>query len=201
VWSDHTGERRLVRVRYTPRNRFLRPLGPVAAQARLMWAIPTVILWSVAAAILLARDTMPAALRYPLLVVAGILAGRAAYRLVSSAIDLLFPLRVTGTVVDIGVAARNPTADHAEQATFPMGDFTTFYSFVVDDGSTDVLRPWLVSRGVAGDVHPARAADPGKAMSGDAGGFRVGDLVTIEGQRFSRYARRLVAAPPRSIDA
>ena len=70
-----------------------------------------------------------------------------------------------------------------------------------DDGSTDVLRPWLVNRGVAGDPHPAWAADPAKAMAGDAGGFRVGDLVTIEGQRFSRYARRLTAAAPRSVHA
>jgi hypothetical protein len=201
LWSDHTGQRRRVRVRYRPKNRLLRPVGPVAAQARLAWAIPALILWSVAGAVLLARDTLPGEVRYPLLVVAGVQALRAAYRLVSSAIDLLLPLRVTGTVIDIGIAAQNPAADHPEADAMDLGDFTTFYYFVVDDGSTDVLRPWLVNRGVAGDPHPAWAADLRKAFSGDAGGFRVGDLVTIEGQRFSRYARRLTAVAPTAADA
>ena len=201
LWSDHTGQRRRVRVRYIPKNRFLRPLGPVAAQPRLLWAIPTLVLWSVAVGVLLARDGLADQVRYPLLAIAGVLAVRAAYRLVSSAIDLFFPLRVTGTVVDIGIAAQNPTADHPQVAAAGYGDFTTFYYFVVDDGSTDVLRPWLVNRGIAGDPHPAWAADLDKAWSGDAGGFRVGDLVTIEGQRFSRYARRLTASHPDPVDA
>jgi hypothetical protein len=202
LWSHHTGRPRLVRVRYLSRNRLLRPLGPVAAGASLTWALVTLPVWVVVGAVALASDAWVDYLRYPLLLLAGVQAARAAYRLVRSAVDLRFPISVTGTVVDIGVAARNPSADYAN-AQRPIGDFTTYYYFVVDDGSTDVLRPWLVNRDVAGDPRPGTfdpdAGWPGadQAWSGNAGGFRPGDAVRIEGQRWSRYARRLTAVSPR----
>ena len=172
-------ERGPVRVRYPSRGlRLLRPFGPVAAQARVRWAVPSLLMWFAVGALAVAQGWTVVA------VVTAILVGWAAYRLGHGLIDLHRPVRITGTVLDVTVASQN----RADDVDF---DFTTFYYIVVDDGTSDVLRAWIVNRDVAGDA---------PFTPGNAGGIRPGDTITVEGQRWSRYASLVIpgARPARA---
>ena len=201
--SHHTGTARTVRVRYWARNRFLRPGGPVAAQASRLWALLTLPLWlavGVAAAV-----TIPSPyLRGLVLVLAVVQAARAGRRLVRAQLDLARPAVVTGTVLDVSVAHRQATGDHRGPSGEELPDLPTHYYVVVDDGSSDVLRPWIVSRDVArgtdvGAPPFAAGAERLAAWFDDLArpSFRTGDLVRVTGQPRSRYASAITAVRSR----
>ncbi len=189
VWSQHTGVRRPVQVRYPKRSRLLRPLGRVPAGARLLWAVISLPGWSLLAVTALRWS---AGHRWPALVVVAVAvvqAARALYRLVRSTVDLRWPARVTGTLIDISVTGQTSvSADHPElPATVP-----THYHLIVDDGSTDQQRPWIANRDLVG----GRRARAGSADRADLSSrlaqamlvdFSIGDGVYLEGQRWSRY--------------
>src|SRR6185436_9262383 len=78
------GPGRTVRVRYWRDNRLLRPLGPAAAQARLIWAVVSVPLWA-GIGLLAVRTVAQPYLRSLLLVLTAVQVVRALYRLVRSA--------------------------------------------------------------------------------------------------------------------
>src|SRR6185436_11982586 len=92
----------------------------------------------------------PPYLRYLLLAVAVVQAARAAYRLIRALVDLLSPVTVTGTVLDVTVAGRQHLADHDGSGMPALPDLPTHFYVVLDDGSSDVLRPWIINRDVAG---------------------------------------------------
>lgn len=181
LWSDHTGKLRSVRVRYPAGRTLLRPLGPAAAQLSLVWAAITLPVWAVAALLLAASSFSPYA-RLPLLALALIQVVRAAYRLVRSLLDLKRPVQVTGTLIDIGVAAHRNSADDLDG----VPDLPTHYYLVIDDGTSDELRPWLVNRDLAGFRFDTMDI-----------GFQVGDTVRLTGQARSRYATAMTRVATR----
>lgn len=191
LWSEHTGVRRQVRAVYWRRSRILRPLGPAAAQLRLIWAAITLPLWLIAGIAIAVDVTSP----YPrglLLVLVAVQVARAAYRLMRSIVDLARPVTVTGTVLDLSVLSRQRTADNIDGAL----DMPTHFFVVVDDGSTDVLRPWVVNRDLArGRPIKPRPPEPSGLRpwmeSIARPSFEPGDQVQITGQGWSRYATRL----------
>jgi hypothetical protein len=213
--SHHTGQWRTVHVRHDRRRRLLRPAGPVAAQASLIWAALTLPFWLVAGVAVATTVTRPYA-RWLVLAVVAVQAGRAGYRLVRSLLDLVRPVRVTGTVLDISIAGQQPSADAAE-AGLEVPDLVTHYFVVVDDGSSDVLRPWIVNRDIArdGDGDGARDGTAPRPRRPDSDrldrtdpaalaawherlvrpGFQPGDRVTLVGQRWSRFVTALERLP------
>lgn len=188
VWSDHTGTARPLRVRYLKRNRLLRPLGRVAARARLVWGIFSLVVWATVAALTSAWSPPLRWLPTLIFVVALIQVLRALYRTARSIMDIVWPAEVTGTLVDIHVAGETTVPDDHPglPATLP-----THYHLVVDDGSTDELRPWIVNRDIARGRPVARPTDPSqlKAFIEDtiALAFAPGDTVHLKGERWSRY--------------
>jgi hypothetical protein len=127
---------------------------------------------------------------------------------VRSLLDLVRPVRVTGTVLDIGVAGQQPSADAAE-AGLEIPDLVTHYLVVVDDGSSDVLRPWIVNRDIARDGaarRPRRPDSDRPDLTDPAAlaawherlvrpGFQPGDRVRLVGQRWSRFVTSLERVP------
>jgi hypothetical protein len=199
--SHHTGAERTVHVKYWARNRFLRPGGPASAGATRLWAIVSLPLWIAVGAAGVATITS-AYLRGLVVVLAGVQAMRAAYRLVRAQLDLSGPAVVTGTVLDISVAHRQPTADAAGPQGDAVPDLPTHYYVVVDDGSTDVVRPWIVNRDLArgtDDLGSPPFGQPERlaAWFDDLARpfFRIGDRVQVTGQPRSRYATALTPAP------
>lgn len=174
--SLHTGQPRVVRVEYDRRRRLLRPAGPVAAQASLVWAAITLPFWLAAGAVVAATVTSGYP-RWLLLVLVAAAAVRSGYRLVRSVVDLVRPVQLTGTVLDIGVAGQQPSADAAEAVGVAMSDLATHYFVVVDDGTSDLLRPWIANRGLLRQ------------------GLEPGDQVRLVGQRRSRYVSALERVP------
>jgi hypothetical protein len=199
--SHHTGVARTVHVRYRGRNRLLRPGGLAAAQASLVWSVLTLPLWL--AVLVAAVATIPSAyLRGLLAVLAGVQALRAGYRLVRAWLDLTRPQVVTGTVLDVSVAHHQPTADNQGPHGEELPDLPTHYYVVVDDGSTDVVQPWIVNRDLARgerDVGPMPFGSPGLITGwlDDVARpfFRTGDLVRLTGQPRSRFATAIAPAP------
>lgn len=202
--SHHTGQWRTVQVRHGRRRRVLRPAGPVAAGASLTWAAMTLPLWLVAGVAVAKTVTAPYA-RWLLLALAAVQAVRAAYRLVRSLVDRARPVQVTGTVLDISIAGQQPTADEADAVGVAIPDLATHYYVVVDDGSGDVLRPWIVNRDVArGGGPPPQPYWDGSEPPGTQAiwyerlvqpGFEPGDQVRLVGQRWSRFVRSLERLP------
>lgn len=171
LWSRYTGQARRVRVKCWQRNRVLRPVGPAVAQARLIWAVISLPLWIGAGLAVLGKVTTPY-LRYLLLAMAAVQAVRAAYRFVRSVVDPVLPAEVVGTLLDITVAGRRHNADHAEEHGMDLRDLPTHYYVVVEDGSSDVLRPWIVDRDIASGSLPVwqpcpTGSPPGKNISRD----------------------------------
>lgn len=201
--SHHTGQWRTVQVRHNRRRLLLRPAGPVAAGASLIWAAMTLPLWLVAGAAVATTVTPPYA-RWLLLALVAVQTVRAAYRLVRSLVDRARPVQVTGTVLDISIAGRQPTAD-VETAGLTIPDLTTHYVVVVDDGSSDVLRPWIVNRDIARGAGPPPPDQCGSDRLDAAPrltrttrherlvqpGFQPGDRVRLVGQRWSRFVSSL----------
>jgi hypothetical protein len=165
------------------------------------------VCWVVIGSLLLAAGSAPAVLRYPLLAFAGLQVVRQAYWLVRSIVEVSWPMRVTGTLLDIGHAGRSKTDSYGERHGITQ-ELPTFYYFVVDDGSTDVLRPWIVNRDQArGTKHikaspfgPGGAAAVVEEISRVA--YRPGDRIHLEGERWTRYARvvrRSRLSPPTAV--
>jgi hypothetical protein len=200
LWSAQTGRWRTVRVKYLRRNRLLRPIGPVGARVRRYWSAATLVCWVVIGGLILADAAAPAVLRYPLLAFAGLQVVRQAYWLGRSIVEVSWPMRVTGTLLDISQAGRSKTDSYGERLGITQ-DLPTFYYFVVDDGSTDVLRPWIVNRDQArgtkhikaGPLGPKGAAVVVEEISRVA--YRPGDRIQLEGERWTRYARVVQPAP------
>jgi hypothetical protein len=114
---------------------------------------------------------------------------RHVYRAVRSAHELLTPVHITGTVLDITLNSRVPVD------TAGIEDLPTSYNFVIDDGTTDRLKPWLVNRDLAGAGRGRheRGTDSMEARLAAIRhlAFKPGDRVTLVGQRYSRYATKL----------
>jgi hypothetical protein len=202
--SSHTGVERTVHVRYWTRNRFLRPGGPAAAQATRVWTLLTLPLW-IALGVAAATTIPSPYLRGLVLVLAGVQAARAGYRLVRAQLDLARPAVVTGTVLHVSVAHHQPTADNRGPHGEELPDLPTHYYVVVDDGSADTVRPWIVNRDLARGGH--EVGPPPFGSSERLAGwfddltrpfFGVGDLVRVTGQPRSRYATAI--APVRDDD-
>jgi hypothetical protein len=190
VWSAHTGTPRPVYVRYQKRNRLLRPVGPVAARASRIGAVFSLVLWPAVAAFAWSRPHhwLPVLV----FVVALVQVARALYRLIRSIVDIRRPVTVTGTLIDISlVGQQTVTADRPDlPATMP-----THYYLIVDDGSTDRLRPWIVNRDLArgedvpGPMDPTRLGEYVQQVI--KLGFAPGDRVCLQGERHSRYVTAL----------
>jgi hypothetical protein len=189
VYSEHTGIRRPVRVNYRRRNRFLWPIGPAGAKASRNWAGFSLLFWGVVA---FATSAWTRPFQWvPVLIcaVAVLQFGRAAYRFVRSTMDIWRPTRMIGTVIDITIAhgIETPADVPDPRATLP-----SVYNFVVDDGSTDEVRPWLVISPLAGrdrDPFPPSPIDLFELA------FAVGDIVYLEGEPHSRYVSVLTRRP------
>jgi hypothetical protein len=144
--------------------------------------------------LVLAAGSAPTLLRYPLLALAGLQVVRQAYWLVRSIVEVSWLVRVTGTLLDISQAGRSNTDSYGERLGITQ-DLPTFYYFVVDDGSSDVLRPWIVNRSQARGTKDIRASAFGPDGAGaflaeiSSVAFRPGDRVHLEGERWTRYAR------------
>jgi len=177
AWSRHTGQWRRVVVRHP------HSFSPFGAPAGLMliWTMVAVPAWSALAwyGVQLARDTRAA---WVIVAFAGWRLARNVYQSTRAVADLIAPVSFTGTLLTFH--AIGPTADEKEKmlARYPAGVQAlqrrydkVWMRAVVDDGRSDRLRPWQVS---------LRYAD----------GIAVGDLVTVTGQRFGRYAKRITAA-------
>jgi len=198
--SRHTGTERTVHVRYWARNRFLRPGGPAAAQATRVWALLTLPLW-IAAGVAAATTIPSPYLRGLVVVLAGLQAARAGYRLVRAQLDLARPVVVTGTVLDVSVAHHQPTADTPGPHGQELPDLPTHYYVVLDDGSTDVVRPWIVNRDLARgrrDVGPPPFGGA-ERLTGwfddlTRPFFSTGDVVRLTGQPRSRFATAIAPA-------
>jgi hypothetical protein len=208
LWSQHTGRWRTVRVKYLRRNRFLRPIGPVGARIRRYWSAAMLVLWAVIGGLILAATTATPYLRYPLLALAALQVVRQAYWLGRSIVEVSRPMRVSGTLLDVSQAGRtDPNSTFSEQ-TGVAHDLPTFYFFVVDDGSSDVLRPWIVNRNLARGTDRISASPFGRGGGFDPAGvaafveemsrveYRPGDRIHLEGERWTRYARVVQPAPP-----
>ena len=192
--SSHTGTPRTVRVRYWSTNRFLRPVGPVTARATRTWSLLTLPLW-IGVGIAAATTIESTYLRGLVVAFAGLQAVRASYRLGRAILDIVRPIVVTGTVLDISVAHRQRSADHNGPSGEPYPDLPTHFFVVVDDGLHDVVRPWIVNRDVARATHepgPPPMHDPVALAKWTAHfaqpAFAVGDLLRVVGERRSRFA-------------
>jgi hypothetical protein len=146
--SRYTGTVRTVLVRY--------PWDPMAytqAGVRLAWSLCVLAFWA-AFWLLLARRLghWPSAARWPLSALGVLLPLRALYKVVRASADKLRAGTVTGQVLAI-----HPYRLHNDSDP-------RWYQLVIDDGTRDRTRPWLVKaewgRGVsAGDVVRLRAQD------------------------------------------
>lgn len=199
--SHHTGTERTVHVRYWARNRFLRPGGPASAGASRLWAVLSLPLWIGVGVAALSTITS-AYLRGLVVVLAGMQVARAAYRLVRAQLDLARPAVVTGTVLHVSVANSQHTADEAGRQGVDVPDLPTHYYVVVDDGSTDVVRPWIVNRDLARGSDAVGSPPFGQperlaAWFDDLVRpfFGVGDRVQVVGQPRSRFATAVTPAP------
>jgi hypothetical protein len=209
LWSAHAGHWRTVNVKYRRRNRLLRPIGPVGAGFRRYWSAAMLLCWVIIGGLILAAGSAPTVLRYPLLTFAGLQVVRQVYWLVRSIVEVSWPMRITGTLLDISQASRSKTDSYGRQLGITQ-DLPTFYYFVVDDGSTDILRPWIVTRNQARGAGRIQASLFGLAGTGPFGpdgagafveeisrvAFRPGDQVHLEGERWTRYARLVQPAFP-----
>jgi hypothetical protein len=114
---------------------------------------------------------------------------RHVYRAVRSTHELLTPVHITGTVLDITLNSQVPVD------TAGIEDLPASYNFVIDDGTSDHLRPWLVNRDLAGagGGRPRPGADYMESRLAAIRhlDFEPGDRVELVGQRYSRYARKL----------
>jgi hypothetical protein len=135
--------------------------------------------------------------RYLLLALLALQVLRCGYRIGHAGLDLGRPVRLTGTVLDVSVGTRQRSADHARPGV-DLPDLPTFYLVVVDDGSADVLTPWIVNRDLARgrdigpppvDGSPERLAAWHEALVRPF--FEVGDRVRLTGQRRSRFVTAL----------
>jgi hypothetical protein len=199
--SHHTGTERTVHVRYPARNRLLRPGGQASAGAGRVWAIVSLPLWAAVGVAAVTTIASP----YPrglVVVLAGVQVARAGYRLVRAQLDLARPVVVTGTVLAVSVAHQQPTGDHEGPHGEDLPDLPTHFYVVVDDGSTDVVRPWIVNRDLANGGHAAGPPPFGNpervaAWLDDLARpfFRIGDRVRLTGQPRSRYATAIAPAP------
>jgi hypothetical protein len=147
LWSTHPGTRRPVRVRYWRRLPWLRLFGRASARASLVWGLLSLPIWVAAGWVVDAELSHG----YPwglLLALVAVQLLRAVYRIVRATLDLARPVQVTGTVLDVTVGSLQRSADHARPG-FDLPDLPTHYYLVVDDGTTDELRPWLVNRDLA----------------------------------------------------
>ena len=198
VWSEHTGVRRPVRVNYRQPNRFLWPLGPMRARLSRRWAVVSLVVWAV-----VAFETSAWTRPYrwvPMLIfgLAVVQLGRAAYRLARSTMDICRPTSMTGTVIDITVAVENeipvvPEYELPDDVPSLTVVVPVYYYFVVDDGSSDQVRPWLVdSRLALGALEPRLPPSPDNLFRL---GFSIGDTVHLEGEPHSRYASVLIPRP------
>ncbi len=199
LWSTHTGQRRQVRVRYPRRLRALRLLGRGSARASLVGGIVGLLFWP-AAGFVVNASLSRGYLWGLLLLLAVIQFVRSGYRIVRSALDLERPVTLTGTVLDITVAGQQRSADNARPG-FDIPDLPTHYYVVVDDGSSDVLRPWLVNRDLARGTamegppmgaNPVRFAVWHEALVRPF--FQPGDRVRLTGERRSRFVTALAPA-------
>jgi hypothetical protein len=192
LWSDHGGRRRQVHVSYLRRNRLLRPIGRVGARPARFGAVIALIFWSVVLAVSAAWVQPYHWWRVAVAGVAAVQLVRAVLRLILSLVDIYRPVTVTGTLIDITIAGETKVSDDRPglPATLP-----THYHMVIDDGSTDQLRPWIVNRDIARGRPVSDKFSPSQmpAYLADvvALGFQVGDTVTLRGERFSRYAGSL----------
>jgi hypothetical protein len=182
-WSDHTGQRRLVRVRHLRAGRrLLHPLGQTRAGATALWSGLMLPLWLGLGLWLWRAADAPPAWRYPVLALAVLQVGRHAFRFARALIDRKWPTTVTGTLLDISVAAQKLTADESVIADFPK-----FYYLVVDDGSAGTVRPWLVDGHRAGNrVHRSATG-----IRVEASPLRAGDRVRVVAQRWSRFVNQV----------
>ena len=195
LWSTHGGQPRPVRVSYLRPNRLLRPLGRVGAKLARPGAVLSLLLWSAVVAFSGAWVQPYQWWRVALAILGVVQLGRAAYRFVWSFVDIRWPVTVTGTLIDITIAGETTVDD--DRAGMPAS-LPTHYHMVIDDGTSDQLRPWIVNRDLArGRPRPDRI-DPSARAAYLAEvirlGFQVGDEVTLRGERFSRYARSLQRA-------
>ncbi|WP_426502033.1 DUF2207 family protein [Dactylosporangium sp. McL0621] len=188
LWSDVTGTGRLVRVRYRRPSRLLEPLGRVDARARLIWSALSLPVWSLVAVLALRVDAL--APRTVVLALAGFQVLRHLFRIARSAYELLRPVRLTGTVLDVTLNSQVPVD------SMGVADLPASYSFVVDDGTADRLTPWLVHRALAGGRDRRGPSGAAGDFQGQLAAVRhldyaPGDRVHLVGQRFSRYVREL----------
>ena len=193
VWSTHTGTPRPVSVRYQKRNRLLRPAGPVSAGASRFWAVFSLALWSAVATF--AWTPPHRWLPVLIFVVALVQIARALYRLIWSVVDIRWPETVTGTLIDISLLGQQPVT--VDQPGLPA-TMPTHYYLIVDDGSTDQLRPWIVNRDLARGEETDEEDEPldptrlGEYLQRVIKlNFATGDTVYLQGQRHSRYVTAL----------
>ena len=196
LWSTHTGSRRQVRVRYWQRLPWLRLFGRASAKASLIWGLLSVPIWLVAGWVV-DVELSHGYLWGLLLALAAVQLLRAVYRTVRAALDLARPVHVTGTVLDVTVGSLQRSADHARPG-FDLPDLPTHYYLVVDDGTTDELRPWLVNRDLARgtemepmpmNANPVRFAAWHEMLVRPF--FQPGDRVRLTGQPWSRFVTAL----------
>jgi hypothetical protein len=187
-WSEHTGQRRLVRVRHFQAGRRpLHPLGQTRAAATAVWSGLMLPLW-LGLGLWLGRavDASPY-WRYPVLALAALQVGRHAFRFARALIDRKWPTTVTGTLLDISVAGQKLSADESVIADFPK-----FYYLVVDDGSADTVRPWLVDGHRAGNqVHRSATG-----IRVEPSPLRAGDRVRVVAERWSRFVNQVTVEVP-----
>lgn len=199
LWSQATGQWRLVRVHYPTRRRLLHPLGTVGARLRLPFWMVTLAVMGVTGCLLLAVVPGPPYLRTTLLIGVPAVVVWSGYGLLKSFVEVTRPVEVTGTVLVISRANQTTSADYA-----PFGqeipDLPTHYYFVVDDGTGDVLRPWIVHRGLAQGAdappHPFDVAGmAGFLKSLSKVGYEPGDRVRLTGERWSHYVSAIEPVP------
>jgi hypothetical protein len=127
------------------------------AGVRLGWSLCVLAFWA-ACWLLFGRRLghWPPGARWPLTALGVLLPLRALYKAVRACADKLRAKTVTGQVLAIHpYRLRN-------------GGAPRWYQLVVDDGVRERLRPWLVTAGRAGGVHP-------------------GDVVRLRAQGWTRY--------------
>ncbi|WP_433040488.1 DUF2207 family protein [Dactylosporangium sp. CS-033363] len=188
LWSTATGTPRLVRVRYWRRNRLLEPLGRVNARVRLIWSALSLPVWLAIGA--LSWTVAAVVPRTILLTLVGFQLLRHVYRLVLAIDELARPVRLTGTVLDVTL---NTQVEAEHQG---LRDLPHSYSFVVDDGISDRLTPWRVSRTLAGAGGLRRLQGQhddvfGRLADARHLDYEPGDRVYLVGQRHSRYVTAL----------
>jgi hypothetical protein len=188
LWSDATGQWREVRVRHRRPNRLLHPLGRVNALGSLIWSAPMLLLWAAIGAAALSRHG--GVTRTVVVALAGVQLVRHAYRVLRSLVELSNPVHVTGTILDV-TASNQDLNENPDIDDVPGG-----YYIVVDDGSSDVLRPWRVTRAlIMGAEHtPVHTSPPGTRDHSERQlaylrhmDFQPGDRVYLKGQRWSHF--------------